>query len=142
MSSLEPETTPNTFGTTQSAIDEFIKHLHKSKRVLVLCGAGLSAPSGIPTFKGSGALWKNHKAATLSSIDAFEANPGLVWKYFADRRRLALRAKPNRGHEVLAECTRKKGKGMKVLTQNIDGGLVIDCENSGMLISYRTFPTG
>lgn len=111
------------WGTT-SQINDFIKHLNKSKRILALCGAGLSAPSGIPTFVDSGTYWKNHKAASLSSIDAFEANPGPVWSYFADRRRLALKAKPNRAHVALSGLATKKGgngKGVKVLTQNIDG---------------------
>jgi NAD-dependent SIR2 family protein deacetylase len=105
---------------TQADIDSFIKHLNKSKRILALCGAGLSAPSGIPTYRGSGAYWNGHKATSISSIDTFKVNPGLVWKYFTDRRRLVLKAKPNRGHVSLAKTAQKK-PGFVCLTQNIDG---------------------
>ena len=129
------------FANTEPQINAFIRHLNSSKRILALCGAGLSAsvPSSIPTFAGTGALWKNHKAAALSNIDTFEANPGLVWSYFADRRRLALKASVNEGHKALPELARKmygKGRGGKkgkggggggeflCLTQNIDGEFV------------------
>lgn len=105
---------------SEESINDFIRYLNESVRILVLCGAGLSAPSGIPTFKGSGAYWRGHKAANLSNIDVFIANPGLVWKYFAERRRLALRALPNKAHFALAKFAETK-KGMHVLTQNIDG---------------------
>ena len=73
-----------------------------------------------PTFRGSGALWRNHKAASISSIETFKANPGLVWSYHADRRHLALEAKPNEWHLALAKLAKKK-KGFVCLTQNIDG---------------------
>jgi NAD-dependent SIR2 family protein deacetylase len=110
------------FSASLTSHNTFVRHLNSSRRILALCGAGLSAsaPSNIPTFNGSGALWKNHKAASLSSIEAFEANPGLVWSYFADRRRLACRAEVNEGHKALAALARKKG-GFVCLTQNIDG---------------------
>ncbi|PVH76467.1 DHS-like NAD/FAD-binding domain-containing protein [Cadophora sp. DSE1049] len=108
-----------TWGTT-SEINSFIRHLNKSHRILALCGAGLSAPSGIPTFKGSGSYWKNHKAAALSHPETFEANPGLVWSYFAERRRLALCAEPNKAPRALAQVARKR-KGFVCLTQNVDG---------------------
>ena len=102
---------------------------------MALCRAGLSAsaPSSISTFAGSGALWSGHRASALSSVEVWDANPGLVWKYFADRRRLAIRASVNGGHIALAglarkferENKRKGGKGRQkefmCLTQNIDG---------------------
>lgn len=120
-----PEEAP-TFAT-EAEINSFGKHLHSSKRILALCGAGLSAASGIPTFRGSGTLWRNHKAASISNIETWEANPGLVWKYHADRRYFALKAKPNKGHVALASLAKKK-KGFVCLTQNIDGkygGMVV-----------------
>jgi NAD-dependent SIR2 family protein deacetylase len=116
-----PSSEPQYSFATEEEINSFGKHLYKSKRILALCGAGLSAASGIPTFRGSGALWRGHKAAHLSSIEAFEANPGLVWKYMMDGRHLALQAKPNAGHEALAKLAKKKKKGFVCLTQNIDG---------------------
>ena len=85
------------FFATQEEIDSFGKHLHKSKRILALCGAGLSAASGIPTFRGSGAMstWRGHKASSLSSIESFNVNPGLVWQYMADQRHLVPQSKLN-----------------------------------------------
>jgi len=114
-SSLKPQYT----FASEEEINSFGKHLYKSKRILGLCGAGLSAASGIPTFRGSGALWRNHKAASISSIETFEANPGLLCSYHANRRHLALEAKPNEGHLALAKSAKKKG--FVCLTQNIDG---------------------
>lgn len=114
------------FFATQEEIDSFGKHLHKSKRILALCGAGLSAASGIPTFRGSGAMstWRGHKASSLSSIESFNVNPGLVWQYMADRRHLALQSKPNKAHEALAKLAKKKN-GFVCLTQNIDGTPIV-----------------
>ncbi|TVY75792.1 NAD-dependent protein deacylase [Lachnellula suecica] len=114
-----PSTEAPTFAS-EAEINAFGKYLHSSKRILVLCGAGLSAASGIPTFSGDGAHWRGHKCTSISSIDCFEELPGLVWKYHAERRKLALAAKPNRAHEALAVLAKKK-KGVRVLTQNIDG---------------------
>jgi NAD-dependent deacetylase sirtuin 5 len=122
-------------------IGSFGRHLYKSKRILALCGAGLSAASGIPTFRGSGAMstWRGHKASSLSSIDAFNVNPGLVWQYMADRRHLALQSKPNKAHKALAQLAKKK-KGFVCLTQNIDGMLVEWTLGSFLLYACRAFP--
>jgi NAD-dependent deacetylase sirtuin 5 len=79
-----------------------------------------NATHRIPTFRGSGALWHNHKAASLSSPEVFEINPGLVWAYHASRRKMAIEATPNKGHVALAEMAHRK-KGFVTLTQNIDG---------------------
>lgn len=121
MSSSETET-PSF--ATQKETDSFGKHLYKSKRILALCGAGLSAASGIPTYRGSGSesTWRGHKASSLSSIETFNVNPGLVWQYMADRKHLALQSKPNRAHEALARLAKKK-KEFVCLTQNIDGNV-------------------
>ncbi|TVY39843.1 NAD-dependent protein deacylase [Lachnellula subtilissima] len=90
---------------SEAEINSFGKYLHSSKLILVFCGAGLSAASGIPTCSGD---------------DCFEKLPGLVWKYHAERGKLALGAKQNRAHEALAVLAGKKN-GVRVLTQNIDG---------------------
>jgi NAD-dependent SIR2 family protein deacetylase len=120
MAPTHPTTTETPTFATEAEINSFGKYLHSSKRILVLCGAGLSAASGIPTFSGDGAHWRGHKCTSISSIDCFEELPGLVWKYHAERRKLALAAKPNKAHEALAVLARKKA-GVRVLTQNIDG---------------------
>ncbi|KAK0742413.1 DHS-like NAD/FAD-binding domain-containing protein [Apiosordaria backusii] len=102
-----------------SSIPLFHEKLLKSNRILAVCGAGLSAASGLPTFRGAGGLWRNHNAVDLASPDAFEADPGLVWLFYAYRRHMALKAKPNPAHHALAELARKI-PGFKCLSQNVD----------------------
>ena len=74
-------TSPNDVSFNQERLDEFHTHLKKSTRVLALCGAGLSASSGLPTFRGPGGLWRTHNSISLATPGAFEENPGLVWQY-------------------------------------------------------------
>ncbi|KAK6849259.1 NAD-dependent protein deacylase [Apiospora arundinis] len=99
---------------------EFQRLLKGSNRVLALCGAGLSAASGLPTFRGAGGLWRNHDPTDLATPDAFEEDPALVWLFYSWRRHLALKANPNAGHYALAELARQN-KNFMCLTQNVDG---------------------
>ncbi|KAL8965082.1 MAG: hypothetical protein Q9197_006682 [Variospora fuerteventurae] len=100
--------------------DSFVEHLQKSNRILALCGAGLSASSGLPTFRGAGGIWRNHEATSLATPEAFEADPALVWQFYSYRRHMALNAKPNPAHYALAELARKR-PDFVTLTQNVDG---------------------
>ncbi|KAI4103881.1 MAG: hypothetical protein LQ345_007309 [Seirophora villosa] len=100
--------------------DSFIEHLQKSNRILALCGAGLSASSGLPTFRGAGGIWRNHEATSLATPEAFEADPALVWQFYSYRRHMALNANPNPAHYALAELARKRPKFV-TLSQNVDG---------------------
>ncbi|KAH8894729.1 putative SIR2 family histone deacetylase [Thozetella sp. PMI_491] len=102
------------------SVEDCVSHLQSSNRILVLCGAGLSAPSGLPTFRGAGGLWRNHKPTDLGTPEAFEENPSLVWLFYAWRRHMALQAAPNAGHFALAELCKSK-PNMLCLTQNVDG---------------------
>ncbi|CAG8950046.1 hypothetical protein HYFRA_00008278 [Hymenoscyphus fraxineus] len=104
-----------------SDIDKFRDVLGRSRRVLALCGAGLSAASGLDTFRGKGGFWRDYKATSLATPEAFEADPGLVWLFYAYRRHKALQAKPNMAHFALAELARKRGDGFLCLSQNVDG---------------------
>ncbi|KAI1444991.1 DHS-like NAD/FAD-binding domain-containing protein [Annulohypoxylon stygium] len=104
----------------RTSIEEFKELFNSSDRVLALCGAGLSAASGLPTFRGAGGLWRNHEPTSLATPDAFEEDPSLVWLFYAWRRHMALKAKPNRGHYALAELAKKK-ENFLCLTQNVDG---------------------
>ncbi|CUS12990.1 unnamed protein product [Tuber aestivum] len=90
---------------------------------MALCGAGLSAGSGLPTFRGAGGMWRNYEATMLATPEAFEEDPGLVWQFYSMRRHMALAAKPNAAHFALAELARRKGDdgGFRTLTQNVDG---------------------
>lgn len=104
----------------KAALDSFHAHLKQSKRVLALLGAGLSASSGLPTFRGAGGLWRTHDAISLASPNAFEGDPGLVWQFYNYRRHMSLQAKPNPAHYALAELARKM-PGFQTLSQNVDG---------------------
>lgn len=100
--------------------ESFRSHLHSSTNILALLGAGLSAASGLPTFRGAGGLWRSHGAISLATPEAFARNPGLVWQFYSYRRHMALKALPNRAHFALAELARKK-EGFLTLSQNVDG---------------------
>ncbi|CRK21052.1 hypothetical protein BN1708_003396, partial [Verticillium longisporum] len=89
-------------------------------RILALCGAGLSASSGLPTFRGAGGLWRRHDATRLATPEAFAADPALVWLFYAYRRHMALAARPNPAHRALAALARA-APGFLCLTQNVDG---------------------
>jgi NAD-dependent SIR2 family protein deacetylase len=105
----------------------FTEHLQKSKRILALLGAGLSASSGLPTFRGAGGLWRSFDATALASPEAFENNPGLVWQFYSYRRHMALGVEPNKAHYALAELSRKK-KNFITLSQNVDGKYSYLCQ--------------
>lgn len=91
----------------------------QTPRILALCGAGLSASSGLPTFRGAGGLWRNKKAVALANVDAFTHDPALVWLFYAYRRHMALGVQPNAAHHALAALARKR-EHFLCLTQNVD----------------------
>jgi len=90
-----------------------------AKKIVFVTGAGISQESGIPTFRGKDGLWRKYDAMQLATIDAFYENPKLVWEWYEERRKNILAAKPNAGHETIADL--EKFKQVRVLTQNIDG---------------------
>ncbi|KAJ9637469.1 hypothetical protein H2204_004893 [Knufia peltigerae] len=101
-------------------VASFVKHLQSSKRIVALLGAGLSASSGLPTFRGAGGLWRTYDATVLATPEAFESDPGLSWQFYSYRRHMALNAKPNRAHLALAELARRNPDFI-TLSQNVDG---------------------
>jgi len=88
---------------------------------LVLTGAGVSAESGLPTYRGSGGLWRSHAFERLASPEGFRADPSLVWRFYSERREAALAAQPNAGHRALAEVEQRMGERFLLVTQNVDG---------------------
>lgn len=91
-----------------------------ARRGLVLTGAGVSAESGIPTFRGEGGLWTKYDPVKVASIAYFMADPSAYWKVSKDRGRVALAARPNPGHHALA-ALEEAGHLVAVATQNTDG---------------------
>ncbi|MFZ3044631.1 MAG: Sir2 family NAD-dependent protein deacetylase, partial [Desulfatirhabdiaceae bacterium] len=94
--------------------------LQLANRIVVLTGAGISAESGVPTFRGEGGLWRRYRAIDLATPEAFSRNPHLVWEFYNYRRELLAPLKPNAAHTALAELESHK-KQFTLLTQNIDG---------------------
>lgn len=77
-------------------MDKFKNVLKEAQRVVVFTGAGISAESGIPTFRGAGGWWRKYPTQDLAAVDAFHRNPSLVWEFYNYRRDLALKSKPNK----------------------------------------------
>ncbi|PVI04221.1 DHS-like NAD/FAD-binding domain-containing protein [Periconia macrospinosa] len=107
-------------GLDPSAVAAFQAHLAQSKRIVAVIGAGLSASSGLATFRDSNGLWANHDVHLIATPAGWRRDPGLVWQFYSDRRRNALKAEPNPAHYALAELAKKK-PGFVALSQNVDG---------------------
>ena len=88
------------------------------KKLVVLSGAGISAESGIPTFRDSNGLWEGYDVMEVATPEGWAKNPALVLDFYNQRRKKALEVKPNRGHEVLAEL--EKYFDVTIVTQNVD----------------------
>lgn len=88
------------------------------KKLVVLSGAGISAESGIPTFRDSNGLWEGYDVMQVASPEGWQANPELVLDFYNQRRKRALEVKPNRGHEILAQL--EKYYDVTIVTQNVD----------------------
>ena len=89
-------------------------------RVFVLTGAGVSAESGIPTFRGVSGLWRNYRIEEVASPEAWNRDPRLVWEFYSMRRRVAAAAKPNPAHLALASLEQKLQNRLFLCTQNVD----------------------
>lgn len=107
--------------TPASSIDLARTWLASATRVAVLSGAGTSAESGIPTFRGPGGLWRNFKPEDLATPEAFHRDPKTSWEWYDWRRSLIAAAKPNLGHFALAQLEQKLGDNFTLITQNVDG---------------------
>lgn len=95
--------------------------LRDAERVLVLTGAGISAESGVPTFRGAGGLWRAHRPEELATPEAFARDPELVWDWYRWRRGLVARCAPNAGHLALARHALERPGRVTIVTQNVDG---------------------
>lgn len=91
-----------------------------SDRVFVLTGAGISAESGLPTFRASDGLWAGHRVEDVCTPEALEENPALVWQFYSERRAQGEKAQPNPAHIALAELEFRLGDRFFLCTQNVD----------------------
>jgi NAD-dependent deacetylase len=94
--------------------------LASNNRLFVLTGAGISAESGLATFRGSGGLWNGHRVEEVATLEAWDADPELVWRFYSMRRRDALAVEPNAAHIALAHIEEKLGDRFYLCTQNVD----------------------
>ncbi|XP_034841590.1 NAD-dependent protein deacylase sirtuin-5, mitochondrial isoform X1 [Mirounga leonina] len=112
-----------TMARPSSNMADFRKFFAKAKHVVIISGAGVSAESGVPTFRGAGGYWRKWQAQDLATPQAFARNPSLVWEFYHYRREVMLSKEPNPGHVAIAECEarlRGQGRRVTVITQNID----------------------
>lgn len=106
-----------------SDMASFREIVKKSRYIVALTGAGISAESGIPTFRGAGGLWKTFRAQDLATPSAFKSNPSRVWQFYSSRRENVVTKEPNAAHFALAkleEKMKKTGNRLIVITQNVD----------------------
>jgi NAD-dependent deacetylase len=104
---------------SEDQLDLLANRLRSASRVTILTGAGVSAASGVPTFRGSGGLWRQFRAEELATPGAFSRDPVLVWEWYAWRRELIAGCRPNAAHEVIARWSHRFPR-CTVITQNVD----------------------
>lgn len=95
-----------------------VDRLRVARRVTILTGAGVSAASGVPTFRGTDGLWRQFRATDLATPEAFARDPALVWEWYQWRRELIAGCQPNAAHEVIARWSQRPD--CTVVTQNVD----------------------
>ena len=100
--------------------DKFLNVLKNARCVVVSTGAGVSAESGVPTFRGENGIWKKFKPEELATFDVFHKNPQLVWEWYQHRREIINKIKPNPGHYAISELGKLVDE-FHLITQNVDG---------------------
>jgi NAD-dependent deacetylase len=106
----------------ESALDQATAILRTAERVAVMTGAGVSAESGLSTFRGAGGLWEGHRIEDVATPRAFRRDPTLVWRFYNLRRENLRTVRPNPGHLALVELEKHLGPDrFTLITQNVDG---------------------
>ncbi len=103
----------------RDALVEVARHLRGASRITAMTGAGVSAASGVPTFRGPGGLWRQYRPEELATPQAFARDPKLVWEWYDWRRQRIAGCQPNAAHAVLARWSQRPG--FTLITQNVDG---------------------
>jgi len=106
--------------TDSATLDQLAQRLRSAHAVTVMTGAGISAESGVPTFRGTDGLWRDYSATDLATPEAFARDPRLVWQWYRWRRGIIGRAEPNPGHLALARL-QSRIPAFTLITQNVDG---------------------
>jgi NAD-dependent deacetylase len=106
---------------TEDDLERAAQWLKLAERVCVLTGAGVSAESGVPTFRASDGLWEGHRIEDVASPEGWKRNPAVVWKFYNARRANVREVKPNPGHHALVEMEKRWGDRFTLVTQNVDG---------------------
>ena len=106
--------------STYTELALLIDRLRAGARTTILTGAGVSAASGVPTFREPDGLWKRHRPEDLATPEAFAKDPTLVWEWYDWRRQLIAACEPNRAHAVIADWSRRY-PDCRLITQNVDG---------------------
>jgi len=104
----------------EDPILELAERIRSARKMTVLTGAGVSAASGVPTFRGREGLWRSYSPQQLATPEAFAADPKLVWEWYNWRRELIAKCRPNAAHHILARWS-KRYPGFTLITQNVDG---------------------
>lgn len=104
----------------ETTLQQLKAELARAERVAVLTGAGISAESGVPTFRGADGLWKNHRATDLATPQAFASDPELVWEFYNWRRELVGKVSFNAAHKALV-AMEDRVPDFTLITQNVDG---------------------
>src|SRR5258708_36341687 len=114
---MHPPTDPSDLA---AALNRAVAILRAAGSVAVLTGAGVSAESGVATFRGAGGLWEGHRVEEVATPEAFERDPELVWRFYNARRANLGTVRPNPGHDALVRLEERLGDGFALVTQNVD----------------------
>src|SRR5438067_4726934 len=106
----------------EEALERAACLVRAARRVAALTGAGISAESGLATFRGAGGLWEGHRVEDVATPRAFARDPSLVWRFYNLRRANLREVQPNPGHHALVALEKRLGPyGFTLITQNVDG---------------------
>jgi NAD-dependent deacetylase len=108
------------YPSVRMSIEAACAAVRAARSIAVLTGAGVSAESGIPTFRGNGGYWQQHRVEDLATPRAFAREPKFVWTWYEERRRAIAAVRPNAGHEALV-ALEQRTPGFTLITQNVDG---------------------